>query len=87
MNDELKVLGGIRIEFSQWLQGGPFLEVSFLLELKENKGDTIRNIIDWLSKVRYKVEIVDKNIDEIIDSFDRGYPYDEEDHQTITYIL
>lgn len=28
------------MERSQWLYGGPFLEVSFLLELKENKKQT-----------------------------------------------
>jgi len=35
-----------------------------------------------LSKVTNKVEIVDKNVDEIIDFFDKGYPYEEEDTQT-----
>lgn len=78
----IKRFGGIRMEFPQWLQGGPFLEVSFLLDIKENKRKTIQNIIELLSKIRYTVETVDKNIEEIIDSFDRGYPYDEEDPQT-----
>jgi hypothetical protein len=67
------------MEWSQWLQGGPFLEVSFLLELKEEKTKTIQEIINKLSRVTNKVEIVDKYVDEIIDFFDRGYPYDEED--------
>lgn len=71
------------MEWSQWLQGGPFLEVSFLLELKEKKTKTIQDIINKLSKVTNKVEIVDENVDEIIDFFDRGYPYDEEDPQSI----
>jgi hypothetical protein len=71
------------MEWSQWLQGGPFLEVSFLLELKEKKRKTIQDIINKLSKVTNKVEIVDKNVDEIIDFFDRGYPYDEKDPQSI----
>jgi hypothetical protein len=71
------------MEWSQWLQGGPFLEVSFLLELKEEKTKTIQYIINKLSKVTNKVEIVDKNVDEIIDFFDTGYPYDEEDPQSI----
>ena len=70
------------MQWSQWLQGGPFLEVSFLLELKEQKTKTIQDIINKLSKVTNKVEIVDKNVDEIIDFFDKGYPYEEEDTQT-----
>ena len=70
------------MEWSQWLQGGPFLEVSFLSELKERKTKTIKDIINKLSKFTNKVEIVDRNIDEIIDFFDKGYPYDEQDPQT-----
>jgi hypothetical protein len=70
------------MQWSHWLQGGPFLEVSFLLELKEKKKETIQDIIFNLSKVRNRIEIYDKNVDEIIDFFDRGYPYDEEDPQT-----
>ena len=71
------------MEWSQWLQGGPFLEVSFLLELKEKKTKTVQDIINNLSKVTNKIEIVDENVDEIIDFFNRGYPYDEEDPHTI----
>ena len=73
------------MEWSQWLQGGPFLEVSFLLELKEEKTKTktTQDIINNLSKVTNKIEIVDENVDGIIDFFNRGYPYDEEDPHTI----
>ena len=71
------------MEWSQWLQGGPFLEVSFLLELKEEKTKTVQDIINNLSKVTNEIEVVDENVDEIIDFFNRGYPYDEEDSQTI----
>ncbi|MCG3086331.1 hypothetical protein [Sporosarcina cyprini] len=70
---------------SEWLQGGPFLEVSFLLELKEENKETIQEIIMKLSKVRSKIEIYDKNVGDMMDLFDRGYPYDEEDPQT-TYM-
>ncbi len=70
------------MQWSQWLQGGPFLEVSFLLELKEKKKETIQDIIFNLSKLRNRIEIYDKNVDEIIDFFDRGYPYDEDYPQT-----
>ena len=70
------------MQSSQWLQGGPFLEVSFLLELKEQKTKTIQDIINKLSTITYRVELIDDNIEEIIGFFDKGYPYDEEDPQT-----
>ncbi|MBT2644789.1 hypothetical protein J7I80_21465 [Bacillus sp. ISL-41] len=72
------------MDWSQWLQGGPFLEVSFLLEHKEieKKSKAIQDIINKLPKLTTKVEIIDENVDEIIDFFDRGYPYDEEDPET-----
>jgi hypothetical protein len=68
--------------WSEWLRGGPFIEVSFLLELKENKFKTVKNIINKLSEVPTKIEVVDHNIDEIIDYFDKGYPYDDENPQS-----
>jgi len=73
------------MQWSQWLQGGPFLEVSFLLELKEEKRKTAQDIIGRLSRIINKVEIVDKNVDEVISFFERGYPYDE-DHPQTNYI-
>ncbi|MGC5323884.1 hypothetical protein [Brevibacillus sp. SYSU BS000544] len=66
-----------------WLQGGPFLEVSFLFQLKENKKATVTEIINKLSESPYKIKIVDDNIEEVISSFVKGYPYDEEDPNTI----
>ncbi|MDG5786575.1 hypothetical protein QA612_03660 [Evansella sp. AB-P1] len=71
------------MECSQWLQGGPFLEVSFITELKEKKSKAIQAIISRLSKLTNKVEIVDKNVDEIIAFFERGYSFDEEDPHPI----
>lgn len=70
------------MQWSQWLQGGPFLEISFLLELKKNKKETIQEIILNISKVRNRIEIYDNNVDEIIDFFAEGYPFDEEDPKT-----
>lgn len=67
------------MECSQWLQGGPFLEVSFILELKENKSKAIREIINGISKVTNKIEIADKNVDDIIEFFESGYALDEGD--------
>lgn len=65
------------MEWPQWLQGGPFLEVSFLLGLKKEKAETIQEITEKFSKMKSKIEIVDINISEITDFFARGYPYDE----------
>ncbi|NHN34876.1 hypothetical protein [Paenibacillus agricola] len=42
---------------SEWLMGGPFLEVSFLLLLKENKEKTIRSIINRLLESHYKIQV------------------------------
>lgn len=71
------------MKWSNWLQGGPFLEVSFILELKEKKQIVIQDIIKKLSTVRNKIEVVDKNINEIIDFFDRGYFSDDADPLSI----
>jgi hypothetical protein len=68
--------------WSEWIQGGPFIEVSFLMDLKEEKSKTVKNIINKLSEVSTKIEIVDHKIDEIIDFFDKGYPYDDENPQS-----
>ena len=40
------------MQWSQGLQGGPFLEVSFLLELKEEKKKTAQSIINKLSNFK-----------------------------------
>jgi hypothetical protein len=37
-----------------------------------------------ITEIPYKVEIVDNNINELIDVFDKGYPYDEEN---LKYII
>ncbi|GKV57999.1 hypothetical protein NCCP2222_39460 [Sporosarcina sp. NCCP-2222] len=66
----------------EWLKGGPFLEISFLVELGEEKKETVQDIIMNLSKVRSKIEIYDKNVGEMLDLFDRGYPCDEKDPQS-----
>jgi len=63
----------------EWLQGGPFLEVSFLYQLKEDKLITIKDIIKKLSESNIKIQIVNRNIDEIIGNFEQGYLYDEDD--------
>ncbi len=68
---------------SEWLRGGPFLEVSFLLPLQENKEKTIRSIINKLLESHYRIQVADNNVDDLISSFVLGYPYDEEDLNTV----
>ncbi|MFS1514413.1 hypothetical protein VQL36_18585 [Chengkuizengella sp. SCS-71B] len=68
---------------SQWLRGGPFLEVSFLLELKGEKKNIIKTILNKLSKSHNQIEVVDEKLDSKIESFVKGYPYDEEDPHTV----
>ncbi|CAH2713052.1 hypothetical protein BACCIP111895_00185 [Neobacillus rhizosphaerae] len=63
-----------------WLKGGPFLEVSFFLAIKQ---DLIREIIDKLSDVRTKIEVIDKNIEEIINNFNEGCPYDPDSPESV----
>jgi hypothetical protein len=69
--------------WEDWLQGGPFLEVSFILELKDGEKQSVKSIINKLTNcTSTKIEFIDKNIDEIIDFFEMGYPYDEGDPHT-----
>ncbi|TDK61773.1 hypothetical protein E2K98_12855 [Bacillus salipaludis] len=49
------------------------------MELKEKKTKSIRDIINKFSTVTNKIEIVDRNVNEIIDAFEAGYPTDESD--------
>jgi hypothetical protein len=63
----------------EWLKGGPFLEVSFLLEYKDDKTNAIKEIIKKVSYFNNKIEIVSSNLDEIIGNFEKGYLYNEEE--------
>jgi len=56
-----------------WLQGGPFLEISFII-----KGDDVRQIITILSDLN-NVSIIEDNLEALIDRFEAGYLYDELD--------
>lgn len=62
---------------TEWLQGGPFLEVSFLMELQEDRRKTVRNILSGFSNITNKIEVVDSNIDEILKNFNTGTQYDK----------
>ncbi|WJH33487.1 hypothetical protein N6H14_26125 [Paenibacillus sp. CC-CFT747] len=60
-----------------WLQGGPFLELSFLF----NEPTKIENVISKLSNTNVKIEI--HNSPEYIQQFYEGYPYDEDDPDSV----
>jgi hypothetical protein len=66
-----------------WLQGGPFLEVSFIIKLNDGKKEVIKAILKKLSNLHHQIEIVDTKLYEMIESFEKGYPYDEEDPDSV----
>lgn len=70
------------MSMSEWLQGGPFLEVSFLMEIREDKKKLVHSALNNLLFLPEKIEIVDKNTDEKIDYFLKGEPFDEADPKT-----
>jgi hypothetical protein len=47
------------------LKGGPFLEVSFLMELTKNIDETITELIHNLPLIPRSIEIVDDNKEEL----------------------
>ncbi|MAG47540.1 hypothetical protein CL617_02965 [archaeon] len=67
---------------TSWLEGGPYLEVSFLLENKSNRITFIKEILDKLKNIPYKYQIKANNLKKEIDKFSEGYPYDENDPNT-----
>lgn len=64
-----------------WLSGGPFYELSFLVNNRTSPKETISSIIATLHKLGPSIEFAGsrKEIDESIDSYQAGYPYDEQD--------
>ncbi|MDG0808060.1 hypothetical protein [Cohnella rhizosphaerae] len=56
-----------------WLQGGPFLEISLLIQ-----EDKIYKIITRLSNHK-SVSILEENLEDKINQFEIGYLYDEQD--------
>ncbi|PSL36347.1 hypothetical protein B0H99_107168 [Planomicrobium soli] len=66
-----------------WLQGGPFLEVSFLCEFREERKEIIQSLASKLSDLAIPVNIVDPNIEELIAAFEAGYLYDESDPNSL----
>ncbi|MFN7253256.1 MAG: hypothetical protein ACK4M9_21150 [Anaerobacillus sp.] len=66
-----------------WLQGGPFLEVSFIIKFNDEKKEVIKAILKKLTNLHHQIEVVDTNLVEMLESFDKGYPYDEEDPHSV----
>ena len=60
-----------------WLQGGPFLELSFIF----NESTNIENVISKLNNTNVKIEV--HNSPEYIQQFFEGYPYDEDDLHSV----
>lgn len=67
-----------------WIKGGPFLEVSFLLELKTSRQEFIGRILTDLTKVSPRVEVVltETDLAKLKDDFVKGYPVDEKDENS-----
>lgn len=75
------------MDWSSWLKGGPFLEVSFLMKYEKNSNETIREVIDKLSRISNRIVMVDDNVEEVLKEFATGYLYDEEDPHSIRHSL
>ncbi|MCR2806851.1 hypothetical protein [Paenibacillus soyae] len=56
-----------------WLQGGPFLELSFIIMEPIQIGE----VISKLQNIRFKIEV--HNPPEYLHQYYEGYPYDEDD--------
>jgi hypothetical protein len=64
-----------------WLQGGPFLEISFLLTLELDRQSFVDSILTKLKSVNPTVELATtvNDLKEKISEFDIGYAYDDKD--------
>lgn len=68
------------MENERWLQGGPFLEVSFFLENNsQDKQKIINDILDKIDQIQPKIEIINtiEEINNEKEEFIKGYLYDE----------
>ena len=70
-----------------WLQGGPFLEISFLLTLESDRQSFIDNILTKLKSFNPTVEFAtsEPELKEKITEFKIGYPDDDKDPNTKVY--
>ena len=60
-----------------WLEGGPFLEVSFLLNEVRNDKRTILQIVNKILELN-TIQAAEENIEERAGFFEVGYDYDDE---------
>ena len=70
-----------------WLQGGPFLEVSFLLTIDSNRQSFADRILSRLKSFKPAVEpaITETELKEKISEFNIGYPDDDKDPKSKFY--
>ncbi len=68
-----------------WLQGGPFLEISFLLIPESDRQSFVDYILTSLKSFTPTVElaIAESELKEKITEFNVGYPYDEQNPNSI----
>lgn len=66
----------------QWLQGGPFLEVSFILENNIERKTFIKDFFNKLKNIPQKFEMKINDLNKEINKFSKGYPYDENNPNT-----
>ena len=70
-----------------WLQGGPFLEISFLLTLELDRQSFADNILTKLKSFKPTVDLAttEEELKEKITEFDIGYPDDDQDTNSKVY--
>lgn len=70
-----------------WLEGGPFLEISFLLTLELDRQSFFDNIVTKLKSFKPTVDFAtsETELEEKITEFNIGYPDDEKDRNTKVY--
>lgn len=65
-----------------WLQGGPFLEVSFIIKNNTDRNKFIKEFFNKLKNIPQKFLIKADKLDDEINKFSIGYPYDENEINT-----
>ena len=70
-----------------WLQGGPFLEISFVLTLEADRQSFVDRILNKLKFFKPSVEFAttENELKEKIREFDAGYPDDDKDLESKVY--
>lgn len=70
-----------------WLQGGPFLEVSFVLPIGREKDTFIRSVVAGVlgHSVAFQLAIEPLQLEKLIHEFVVGYLDDETDRNSIVY--